>query len=224
MRLLRRCSLLLGLLLLACDAESAQARGGNKQGFRLPTIDGRKLGPADFKGKVVVADFWATWCRPCFLQADILHAVREQYPEADVQFLAIDVGEDEKTVRAFLAKRPMPYPVLLDEDEKVSGSLGVVGFPTLLVIDRKGDITYLDTGIVPSKKLRELLAQAGAPAPAAVPTPAAVSPAAALPSEAKPKPAVAPKPLASVKSVAGRCPRRARGLAAELPSAVSMRV
>jgi cytochrome c biogenesis protein CcmG, thiol:disulfide interchange protein DsbE len=200
---LRRWSLLLGLLLLACDSETSAApsasRGGTKAGFRLPTIDGRKLGPGDFKGKVVVADFWATWCGPCYMQADILHRLHAQYPAKDVQFLAIDVGEDEKTVRAFLAKRPIPYPVLLDEDQRVSGDLGVVGFPTLLIVDKKGEVSYLRTGIVPDKRLRELLAQAGVPPPAGLaPTPPPVRPASALP-----KPAVAPKPAPPEQPVGG---------------------
>ncbi|HEV8241043.1 MAG TPA: TlpA disulfide reductase family protein [Thermoanaerobaculia bacterium] len=183
----RRWSLLLaGLLLLACDAGSAGARGPQKPGFRLPTLDGKELGPADFAGKVVVADFWATWCGPCFLQADILHRLHELYPQADVQFLAIDVGEDEKTVRAFTAKRPIPYPVLLDEEEKVSGDLRVAGFPTLLILNRKGEVSYLRAGIVPEKRMRELLTLAGAQLPETPEeTPAAGTPAKPVPPSTK---------------------------------------
>ena len=187
----RRWSLLLGLLLLACDAGSAGARAAQRPGFRLPTLDGRELGPADFKGKVIVADFWATWCGPCYLQADILHRLHAQYPKADVQFLAIDVGEDAKTVRAFTAKRPFPYPVLLDEHEKVSGDLRVAGFPTLLILNRKGEVSYLRAGIVPEKRLRELLTLAGAPPPP--PTTAVEKPAVAPPNGPPPKPAVPAK-------------------------------
>jgi cytochrome c biogenesis protein CcmG, thiol:disulfide interchange protein DsbE len=169
---LRRCTLLLAIAaLLACGADGAPAGASRQPGFRLPSVEGRKIGPGDFRGKVVVADFWATWCGPCVLQAEILHRAQSQYEKKDVQFLAIDVGEDAKTVRDYLVKKPMPYPVLLDEEEKVSGDLGVVGFPTLLIIDRQGEISYLRIGIVPDKRLRELLAKAGAPLPDAAPTP-----------------------------------------------------
>jgi peroxiredoxin len=171
----------LSALFVLVFAAVAPADAGKRASFRLPNLDGRHVSPADFRGKVIVADFWATWCAPCFLQAEILHKAAAQYPKKDVQFLAIDVGEDEKTVRAFVTKRPFPYPVLLDEDEKLSGDLGVIAFPTLMVIDRRGEITYLKEGIVPAKQLRELLAQAGAPAPplpAPTPTPAAARPAA----------------------------------------------
>jgi len=206
----RRSSLLLvAALLLACDAGSANARGPQKPGFRLPTLDGKELGPADFAGKVVVADFWATWCGPCFLQADILHRLHELYPKTDVQFLAIDVGEDEKTVRDFTKKRPFPYPVLLDEEEKVSGDLRVAGFPTLLILNRKGEVSYLRAGIVPEKRMRELLTLAGAQLPETT-EPAAGTPAAAAAQEpAGATNGAPPKPLpANTKAAEG--PSRSR--------------
>ncbi len=177
MRRFHRWSLPLGmLLLLACGANAGPASATRQPGFRLPSLDGHKIGPADFRGKVVLADFWATWCGPCHLQAEILHRVQAQYPRSDVQFLAIDVGEDEKTVRDFVASRPVPYPVLLDEEEKVSGDLGVVGFPTLLIIDRQGEVSYLRPGLVAERRLHDLLGKAGAPDPVTsrpAPTPAA---------------------------------------------------
>jgi peroxiredoxin len=163
----RRFMPLAGALTLLVLAAGAPADAGKRTAFRLPNLEGRKVGPADFRGKVIVADFWATWCAPCFLQAEILHKAAAQYPKKDVQFLAIDVGEDEKTVRAFVKKRPFPYPVLLDEDEKVSGDFGVIAFPTVLIINRRGEVSYLREGIVAPKQLRELLAEAGAPTPPA---------------------------------------------------------
>src|SRR5262249_4149327 len=113
---LRRFALLLGLFALLACGDGALAGAGKEPGFRLPSLEGRKIGPGDFRGKVVVADFWATWCGPCVLQAEILHRAVPQYEKKDVQFLAIDVGEDAKTVREYLAKRPLSYPVLLDEE------------------------------------------------------------------------------------------------------------
>jgi peroxiredoxin len=167
-------------LLLACGGVPGSARTGGKEAkpeaktdFRLPALDGRRISPRDFKGKVVLADFWATWCGPCHLQRQILERALPQLTAAGVQVLAIDVGEDEKTVRAFVDQHPFAYPVLLDLEGQVSGELGIAGFPTLMIVDARGEISYLEPSIVPEKRLRELLREAGAPIPTPTPAPAA---------------------------------------------------
>ena len=173
----RRFVLPLLLVGLAAGVTLAPLAASNRPDFRLPSLDGKSLGPADFRGKVVVLDFWATWCGPCHAQQSILQKVHGQYAPGQVQFLAVDVGEDEKTVRAFVKERPFPFPVLLDEKESLTGKYGLVAFPTLMIVDTKGEVTYLRPGIVPEKRLRDLLEKAGAPAVPA-PTPPATKPAA----------------------------------------------
>jgi thiol-disulfide isomerase/thioredoxin len=154
------------LLLLGCqDGTAADARGsavGSQPTFRLKTLDGRVLGPGDFKGKVVVVDFWATWCGPCHVQAEILEPVHRDFHKKGVQFLAANVGEDERTVKRFLESRPFPYPVLMDSDSKVSNNLGVYALPTLVIIDKKGKVTFLNPGLTDGDTLRKKLKEAGA--------------------------------------------------------------
>ena len=152
------------LLLLSCDGSSAgkTAASDPKVDFRLPSVDGRTLGPKDFGGQVVVVDFWATWCGPCRLQAQILEPVYQDYKGRGVQFLAANVGEEAEIVKKFLKDKPFPYPVLLDPKESVSGDLGVLALPTLLVIDKKGKISYFQSGIADGDTLRQLIKQAGA--------------------------------------------------------------
>ncbi|MFL6200994.1 MAG: TlpA family protein disulfide reductase [Thermoanaerobaculia bacterium] len=153
----------LSLLLLSCrDGVTAGDKPASADlGFRLKTVDGRTIGPRDFEGQVVVVDFWATWCVPCHLQARILEPIHRDYKGKGVQFLAANVGEDEPTVRSFLKRKPMPYPVLLDPEDTVSSKLGVVGLPTLLVIDRKGRVTFFHTGVADAATVRKVLQQAG---------------------------------------------------------------
>jgi thiol-disulfide isomerase/thioredoxin len=169
--------LLVALLLAACGggggAAAPEAAEG-KAAFRLPTLDGKQLGPPDFAGRVVVVDFWASWCAPCHLQTAILERLRPEYSRHGVEFLAVNSGEDEATVRAFVADKPFSFPVVLDSDEKVSMKLGVLALPSLMIVDREGEVSYFRAGIVPEKGMRELLHAAGAPMLEAPAEPAAM--------------------------------------------------
>ncbi|HEY0515106.1 MAG TPA: TlpA disulfide reductase family protein [Thermoanaerobaculia bacterium] len=131
-------------------------------GFQLPTVDGRSLGPKSFPGQVVVVDFWATWCMPCRLQAEILEPVYRDYKGRGVQFLAANVGEPPADVKKFLKGKPFPYPVLLDADQANATRLGIFALPTLLVIDKQGRMSYFQAGIADGDTLREMIKKAGA--------------------------------------------------------------
>lgn len=163
-------ALALSMVLLSCrdaaTAVGAVAPGGKPSeaslDFRLKSVDGRKLGPKDFSGQVVVIDFWATWCVPCHVQAKILEPLHRDFKGKGVQFLAANVGEEESTVRSFLKDKPFPYPVLLDPQDKISAQLGVVALPTLMVIDKKGKVAFFHTGVADAATLRKVLARAGA--------------------------------------------------------------
>jgi thiol-disulfide isomerase/thioredoxin len=151
-------------LFLSCKAgESSGSRSliGSTPEFRLKTLDGRTLGPRDFPGKVVVIDFWATWCGPCHVQARILEPLYQDYKGKGVQFLAANVGEDEATVRSFTKKKPFPYPVLLDSDETVAMNHGIYALPTLMVVDKKGKILHFKSGLTDGPTLRRVLKAAG---------------------------------------------------------------
>jgi thiol-disulfide isomerase/thioredoxin len=151
----------LSLLLLSCRDGATAAGKPEKVDFRLKTVDGRTIGPKDYEGQVVVVDFWATWCVPCHVQTRILEPIHRDYKGKGVQFLAANVGEDEPTVRSFLKSKPIPYPVLLDPEDKVSSKLGVVALPTLMIIDKKGKVTFFHTGVADGATVRKILKQAG---------------------------------------------------------------
>jgi cytochrome c biogenesis protein CcmG, thiol:disulfide interchange protein DsbE len=147
------------LLLLSCreGATAGKAGSGAKADFRLKTLEGKSLGPKDFPGQVVVIDFWATWCVPCHVQARILEPVHRDLKGKGVQFLAANVGEEPETVRKFVKNKPFPYPVLLDPEDKVSSSLGVLALPTLIVVDKKGKISYVHSGLADADTVRKAI-------------------------------------------------------------------
>lgn len=155
------------LLFFGCQEGSTAGGGGGaavgaKPEFRLKSLDGRALGPRDFPGQVVLVDFWATWCGPCHIQARILEALHQDMKGKGIQFLAANVGEDEATVKSFLQKQPFPYPVLLDPDDSVSSDLGVYALPTLMVVNKKGKISYVQPGVTDLPTLKKILKDAGA--------------------------------------------------------------
>lgn len=133
--------------------------------FRLATVDGKELGPHDFLGQVVVIDVWASWCGPCVLQARFLEQLQEEFDGAGVQLLALNAGEDLETVRAYVAKTPFPYPVLLDPSDTISSRYQLMGLPTVMVIDREGQISFIRTGVTDLPTLREKVIEAGAAVP-----------------------------------------------------------
>jgi peroxiredoxin len=141
-------------------AVTAGGSGGAMPAFDLAALDGRRVGPAVFEGRVVLYDFWATWCGPCHLQSDILKSI---YPEAKgrgAEFVGVATGEPAGVVRDFLARRPLPYPVLLDPESRLESELAIYGLPTLVVVDRRGRIAYRHTGLIDADTLRRVLAAA----------------------------------------------------------------
>lgn len=135
--------------------------GGNfpAPNFKLANLDGGTMGPADFAGKVVVVELWASWCGPCRLQAQILEQVKDEVGD-DVQFLAVNIGESESKVRSYVNKTPFSYPVLLDPQENLMRTYGLSGLPTIIVLDRQGEITYMRSGVLDASSLKGLISQA----------------------------------------------------------------
>lgn len=94
--------------------------------------------PAAYAGRPVVLRFWADWCRFCEPEMKLLDAVARRYASQGLAVLAVNVGQDPKTVARFMEKIAVSYPSLLDEKAKIAKSYGVVGLPTTFFIDGKG--------------------------------------------------------------------------------------
>ena len=115
--------------------------------FRLVSIDGREVSLSDFKGKVVLLNFWATWCSPCKEEIPSLNSLYSMLHSQGLVILA--VSEDNRgldAVKPFVERYGIIFPVLLDPSRKVGSLYSIGGVPETFLIDRDGIIRYKFVG------------------------------------------------------------------------------
>lgn len=112
--------------------------------LRLSDADDKLVDLARLKGRVVLVNFWATWCPPCRKEFPSLGRVRKLFKPADFEVLAVNVGEDPDSVFSFTGTAE--FPVLFDRDSKAMAAWSVRGLPTTFLVDRQGRLAYRATG------------------------------------------------------------------------------
>lgn len=122
--------------------------GGPAPQLALRDLAGQTVRLSDFKGKVVVVNFWATWCAPCIEEMPSLQRLREKLSLAGLEVLAVNYQEAQPRIEAFLKKRPLKLTILRDQDGTARTAWGVRVFPTSFVIDTEQRIRYTVTGDV----------------------------------------------------------------------------
>jgi peroxiredoxin len=121
---------------------------GAAPAFTLTDLSGKPVSLADFHGKVVVLDFWATWCPPCRREIPDFIDLQKEYGPQGVQVVGIALDEPDK-VQAFARQNGMNYPVLLGSDEISLRYGGIEGIPTTFIIDKSGKIVNRFEGFRP---------------------------------------------------------------------------
>ena len=121
--------------------------------FHLQDLDGKEVRLASFKGKVVLLDFWATWCGPCLEEMPKLNRLYKKFSDKNVTILGIDVLEDAETVRKFVQKNGYKYPILLATNkDSVIEDYGAHAYPSFVLIDKHGIVADYKSGSRPNSE------------------------------------------------------------------------
>lgn len=137
----------------APDAELAQQAGMEAYPvalrapqWRLPTLSGESREPDDYKGRVVLLNFWASWCPPCRDEFPSLELLQKKLGSRDFTVLAISVSDSAEAVTRFLGGRAPVFDILMDDDGKASAAFRARGVPVTYLLDRQGRLLAGKTG------------------------------------------------------------------------------
>jgi thiol-disulfide isomerase/thioredoxin len=144
--MLRAFSIVVLSALVVSLAWAADAVKGPAPGFALQSRDGTKVSPAQYKGDVVMINFWATWCVPCRQEMPKLEALYQRYNKLGFKLLAVNVENNPDGVKKWLAETPVSFPVLFDTKSEVSKLYKVETMPTTVIVAKDGTMRYLHHG------------------------------------------------------------------------------
>ena len=139
---------LAAVLTLAAPAWAGVA-DAQAPGFTLQSRDGKAVTLGQFKGDVVMINFWASWCGPCRQEMPLLDNIYKQYKDMGFTLLGVNVEPSSHDANAWLMKTPVSYPILYDTKSQVSQLYHVQAMPTTVIIDRKGIVRFVHNGYLP---------------------------------------------------------------------------
>ena len=114
--------------------------------FSLKGLDGKEYKLSNFRGKVVVLDFWATWCPPCRASLPFFENIHKKYKDKGLVVVGVSVDMSDRVVKKFVESKGLTYLILLDKDNLVSDLYNVFSIPTTIIIDKNGNIVTKKVG------------------------------------------------------------------------------
>jgi len=130
-------------------ASGSQPLTGVAPDFTLKSNQGKNLRLEDYRGQVVMMNFWASWCGPCRQEMPLMDDLFKQYQKMGFTILAVNVDEDTRDAEKFLRSVPVSFPVLYDNESRISELYDVDAMPTTVMIDRDGHKRFLHRGYKP---------------------------------------------------------------------------
>jgi len=125
--------------------------------FTGELLDGGTIGTDDLRGKVVLLNFWASWCEPCRVESPQLDVLYRSVKNKDVEFIGIDTKDAKSNARSFIKSYQLSYPMVFDENGEIAirlGNLPARGLPFSVLLDKSGDVAAVYLGLVTPKDLR----------------------------------------------------------------------
>ena len=129
--------------------------------FVAKTVAGEKFTNESVKGKVVLLQFWTTWCQYCRSEQSLVDTLNDEFSAKGLLVLAVDVGESKKKVGKYLEENPRSCRIVLTEDTNLAARFAATRYPIYVVIDREGNIVGTQRGAAGEGALRRLLSRAG---------------------------------------------------------------
>jgi thiol-disulfide isomerase/thioredoxin len=151
------------LAVVAAGANAAVTPSASAPDFTLPSLGGPNLRLQEQRGRVVMINFWASWCGPCRVEMPHLARLYEKYRGSGFTVLAVNIDESPQKAASLATQLGMRFPVLLDTDKKVSRLYDLSTMPSTVLVDRDGRVRYVHRGYrdgyeeTYDKQIRELL-------------------------------------------------------------------
>lgn len=142
---------------------SSEKSSGKAPNFTLKSREGKNIKLSELRGKVVMLNFWASWCGPCRQEMPLLEKIYKKYQRLGFTLLGVNVEQDSNAAKNYLKDIKVSFPILFDTTNKTSKLYNVSAMPTTIIIDRNGNMRFLHKGYKPGyendykKQIKELL-------------------------------------------------------------------